>query len=160
MPVRRAECYINRCRNEQGHDAMFAFYHSGVNPADLKSSLTGFFFGSCFQETNNDFDDPQAIPNYNKSMATRVSQFFQFKGPLLHADTACGSSLSAFNEAVSRSLRNLYRLLRLPARKSSCISLITTLASFAASCNACWALRSSNCRWIKHTFQATRVTPI
>ena len=34
-----------------------------------------------------------------KNIVTRVSRYFQFKGPIMQADSACGSSFSSFAEA-------------------------------------------------------------
>lgn len=33
-------------------------------------------------------------------MITRVSNYYDFKGPIHHSDTACNSSLNALNDAI------------------------------------------------------------
>ena len=71
----------------------------GVNPATLRGSCTGFYFGTCFQETHTAFDDPMVAPSQIRTLATRVSRHFQFRGPIVQTDTACGSSFTALNEA-------------------------------------------------------------
>jgi fatty acid synthase len=40
------------------------------------------------------------LPNVPKSCVQRVASFFDFRGPFIHSDTACNSSLNALNEAV------------------------------------------------------------
>lgn len=76
-----------------------AIVDSGVNPAALRGSCTGFYFGTCFQETHTAFDDPMVAPSQIRTLATRVSRHFQFRGPIVQTDTACGSSFTALNEA-------------------------------------------------------------
>jgi len=76
-----------------------AIVDSGVNPASLRGSNTGFYYGSCFQETHTDFDDPMKAPPKIRTLVARVSRHFQFKGPIIQTDTACGSSFTALNEA-------------------------------------------------------------
>ena len=71
----------------------------GIDPESLKGTKTGFYFGSCFQETNCQFDDASAVPSKIRTLVTRISRHFQFKGPIVQADTACGSSFSALVEA-------------------------------------------------------------
>ena len=65
----------------------------------MKGSNTGFFFGSCFQETHCEFDDPTRTPAKIRTLVTRVSRHFELKGPIVQTDTACGSSFSALAEA-------------------------------------------------------------
>lgn len=77
-----------------------ALVDAGHDPIMLRDTSTGFYWGSCFLETHGDFDDPMRIPAVARSMISRVVQFYGFKGPLIHTDTACNSSLNAFNEAV------------------------------------------------------------
>ena len=72
---------------------------TGLDPETLKGSNTGFFFGSCFQETHCEFDDPTKTPAQIRTLVTRVSRHFQFKGPIVQTDSACGSSASALAEA-------------------------------------------------------------
>lgn len=67
----------------------------------MRGTNTGFFFGSCFQETNAQFDDPTANPGQMKNIITRTSTHFDFKGPVVQTDTACGSSFSVFCEAYN-----------------------------------------------------------
>lgn len=55
--------------------------------------------GTCFQENNCQFDDPSYVPEKIRALVTRVSRHFQLKGPIVQADTACGSSFSALVEA-------------------------------------------------------------
>ena len=70
-----------------------------MNPESLKGTKTGFYFGSCFQETNCQFDDPTIVPTKIRTLVTRISRHFEFKGPIVQTDTACGSSFSALVEA-------------------------------------------------------------
>lgn len=77
------------------------FSPTGVDPESLKGSNTGFFYGSCFQETHCQFDDPTMTPEKIRTLVTRVSRHFQFKGPIVQTDTACGSSFSALAEAFT-----------------------------------------------------------
>ncbi|KAI1293571.1 Fatty acid synthase [Halotydeus destructor] len=76
-----------------------ALVDAGVDPNSLKGSNTGVYMGQCFVETHEDFDDPNKAPEMMRQSVTRISNHFEFKGPVLLVDTACGSSLSAFNEA-------------------------------------------------------------
>ena len=80
--------------------SLFNLLSIGIDPESLKGTKTGFFWGSCFLETHGDFDDPIKIPNTLRSMISRVSNFFDFKGPIHHSDTACNSSLNALNDAI------------------------------------------------------------
>ncbi|KAI1292281.1 Fatty acid synthase [Halotydeus destructor] len=76
-----------------------AMLDAGVDPKSLKGTKTGVYLGQCFVETHEDFDDPQRAPEMMRQSVTRIANHFEFKGPILLVDTACGSSLSAFNEA-------------------------------------------------------------
>ncbi|KAI1303585.1 Fatty acid synthase [Halotydeus destructor] len=76
-----------------------AIVDAGMDPESLRGSSTGFFLGSCFQETHNDFDDAARVPNQFRTMVTRVSRHFGFRGPIVQTDTACGSSFTALNDA-------------------------------------------------------------
>jgi acyl transferase domain-containing protein len=73
----------------------------GVDPYSLKGTNTGFYFGSCFQETNCILNEPTKTPGRPQALVTRVSRHFQFRGPIVQTDTACGSSFTALAEAYS-----------------------------------------------------------
>lgn len=73
----------------------------GVDPASLKGTNTGFYFGSCFQETNCQLNDPTKCPAKIPALVTRVSRHFQFRGPIVQTDTACGSSFTGLAEAYA-----------------------------------------------------------
>ena len=73
----------------------------GLDPESLRGTNTGFYFGSCFQETNCQLNDPTKTPAKAPALVTRVSRFFQFRGPIVQTDTACGSSFTALAEAFS-----------------------------------------------------------
>jgi len=78
-----------------------AIVDAGVDPESLKGSNTGFFYGSCFQETHCQFDDPTMTPAKIRTLVTRVSRHFKLRGPIVQTDTACGSSFSALAEAFT-----------------------------------------------------------
>ncbi|KAI1278798.1 Fatty acid synthase [Halotydeus destructor] len=82
-----------------------AIVDAGVDPDSLRGSNTGVFQGSCFTEFHKDFKDAAATSKYLPNQVTGISKFFNLKGPLMHVDTACGSSFCALNEAF-RALKN------------------------------------------------------
>lgn len=73
--------------------------NSGIQPSELSGERTGLYWGSCFVEVHRDYEDPFRVPNIIRSMASRVTNYFNIKGPTVHTDTACNSSLNAVNEA-------------------------------------------------------------
>ncbi|KAI1303654.1 Fatty acid synthase [Halotydeus destructor] len=73
---------------------------AGLDPQELRGSNTSFFWGNCFLETHMDFDDPLRTPALERSNITKVSQFFDWRGPVMQADTACNSSLNAITMAL------------------------------------------------------------
>ena len=88
---------------------------SGVNPQTLRGSDTGVYIGfSTFgmpdgvpEETQPDSQNSMAeillwVPGNSKCLyANRVSFVLDFKGPSLVIDTACSSSMVAFNVAMN-----------------------------------------------------------
>lgn len=80
---------------------LYFFIQPGHRPEALAGPRTGFYWGFCFIEPHLDFDDPIKCPNLPRSLFTRVPLHFGFKGPVLRTDTACNSSLCAFDEAFN-----------------------------------------------------------
>lgn len=83
------------------NDFSFCLISKGLDPESLKGTNTGFYFGSCFQEVNCLYNDPTRVPGKAAAQVTRISKYFQFKGPIVQTDTACGSSFTALVEAFN-----------------------------------------------------------
>jgi len=82
-----------------------AIVDAGVDPKTLAGTNTGVFQGSCFVEFHKDFKDAAATSKYIPNQVTTLSRYLNLKGPMMHVDTACGSSFCALNEAF-RALKN------------------------------------------------------
>lgn len=91
-----------------------ALENSGLDIASLRGSKTGVFIGMDSLEyakaefLSNDTEDitPYSLFGFSQhSAAGRVSYFYDFKGPSLMCNTACSSSLTAMDIAVT-SLKN------------------------------------------------------
>ncbi|XP_074596262.1 fatty acid synthase-like [Brevipalpus obovatus] len=79
-----------------------AVVDAGIEVETLNGSNTGFYYGSCFHETDMAFEeDPLRMPRYQQNYTTLVSKALGLKGPIGQFDTACASSLSALNEAFT-----------------------------------------------------------
>ncbi|XP_074596261.1 fatty acid synthase-like [Brevipalpus obovatus] len=79
-----------------------AIIDAGIDPKSLNGSNTGFYYGSCFQETEMAlFEDPYTVPDHQHNYVSIVPQTYGLKGPIGQFDTACGSSFSALNEAFA-----------------------------------------------------------
>ncbi|XP_076267679.1 fatty acid synthase-like [Rhynchophorus ferrugineus] len=82
--------------------AMEAIFDAGLHPSDLEGSRTGVFVGSCFSETEQSLYKLRsfAITGVERSMlVNRLSYYLKLKGPSLICDTACSSSMFAFDHA-------------------------------------------------------------
>ena len=92
-----------------------ALLDAGENPEELKNSNTGVFIGidsfdyySISEVKEGSFDKIgpyTAIGVSQHTAAGRISYYYDWKGPAIVCNTACSSSLSALNCAVS-SLKN------------------------------------------------------
>ena len=82
-----------------------AFQHAGYSKKSLSNSKTGVFVGarmSTYETTGKQRDDQYrsyVTGNIANFIATRVSDFYNLKGPSLVVDTACSSSLVAVHYA-------------------------------------------------------------
>ncbi len=83
--------------------------NAGINPKDLKNSLTGVYMGVC----GNDYshlitksghaeavDKYYCTGNHYSIVSGRIAFFFGFHGPAISMDTACSSSVVALDAAV------------------------------------------------------------
>ncbi len=91
-----------------------ALLDAGEDPERLKNSKTGVFIGiDSYDYSLNEFnkDEYNEIGSYTimgvsqHAAAGRISYYYDWKGPAMVCNTACSSSLSALNCAVS-SLKN------------------------------------------------------
>lgn len=75
---------------------------SGVNPADLRGTKTGVFFGlHCNEFENAMADEPGFKSNgYYAQFAAKVAQYFDFRGLTITFDAACASGFVGFHNAV------------------------------------------------------------
>ncbi|XP_015782525.1 fatty acid synthase isoform X2 [Tetranychus urticae] len=84
------------------HEVVYeALWDAGHDPNDLRGSRTGFFLGSCYDDTLAGYreDDSKLRPYH--SFASRISYAYDWKGPVVLVDTACASSFSAFVEGLA-----------------------------------------------------------
>ncbi|NEP72540.1 MAG: type I polyketide synthase [Okeania sp. SIO2G4] len=90
-----------------------ALERSGINPQNLKGSLTGVFVGICSNDYTQkilslgyeQIDAYLATGNNHSAASGRISYLLGLKGPNLAVNTACSSSLVSIHLATS-SLRN------------------------------------------------------
>ncbi|MBQ9894376.1 MAG: amino acid adenylation domain-containing protein [Ruminococcus sp.] len=91
-----------------------ALLDAGEDPEKLKNSKTGIFIGidsSDYTRAVFGSGDPENIGSYTlmgisqHTAAGRISYYYDWKGPAIACNTACSSSLSALNCAIS-SLKN------------------------------------------------------
>ena len=83
-----------------------AIMDASINPRELSGTRTGVFIGACGSDfmTNNlnaldKMNGYEATGGANSMFANRISYTFNLKGPSLTVDTACASSLTAFDLA-------------------------------------------------------------
>ncbi|ESO84944.1 hypothetical protein LOTGIDRAFT_235996 [Lottia gigantea] len=84
-----------------------ALVDAGVNPNSIRGSRTGVFIGVSTSDAGEAWSaDPEKLVGYSMTgccramFANRLSYFFDFKGPSYAIDTACSSSMLAFDEAL------------------------------------------------------------
>lgn len=84
-----------------------AIVDAGINPTDTKGSKTGVFIGVSDSESSEFWtQDPEQINGYGLTgccramFPNRISYTFDFNGPSYAIDTACSSSMFAFQQAV------------------------------------------------------------
>ncbi|XP_053213860.1 fatty acid synthase-like [Panonychus citri] len=83
------------------HEVVYeALWDAGHDPNDLRGSRTGFFLGSCYDDTLAGYreDDSKLRPYH--SFASRISYAYDWRGPVVLIDTACASSFSSFVEGL------------------------------------------------------------
>lgn len=82
---------------------------AGMNPATMRGSNTGVFFGlHCNEFENAMADDPNFKSNgYYAQFAVRVAQYFDFRGITLTFDAACASGFVGLHSAVQALNDNL-----------------------------------------------------
>lgn len=75
---------------------------AGVNPATLRATNTGVFFGLHCNEFENEMaDDPAFKSNgYYAQFAVKVAQYFDFRGLTVTFDAACASGFVGLHNAV------------------------------------------------------------
>ncbi|XP_074599538.1 fatty acid synthase-like [Brevipalpus obovatus] len=76
-------------------------WDAGYNPNDLRGSRTGFYVGSCYDDTLAAWreDDSKLRPYF--SFPSRISYAMDWHGPVVQIDTACASSFSCFMEGLT-----------------------------------------------------------
>lgn len=86
--------------------AVEAFDDAGVDPAELRGSVTAVHIGVYAQSYGAlqsrdvaSIDAPTAMGNTGTVVANRISYHFDLRGPSLTVDTACSSSLVAVHQA-------------------------------------------------------------
>lgn len=85
-----------------------ALVDAGVNPSEVRGSRTGVFIGVSDSESSEFWTaDPDQINGYGLTgccramFPNRISFTFDFNGPSYAIDTACSSSMFAFQQAVA-----------------------------------------------------------
>lgn len=75
---------------------------AGINPASLRGTNTGVFFGfHCNEFENVMVDDPAFKSNgYYGQFATKVSQYFDLRGITVTFDAACASGFVGLHNAI------------------------------------------------------------
>lgn len=75
---------------------------AGVNPASLRGSRTGVFFGLHCNEFENAMADDPAFKSsgYYAQFAVKVAQYFDFRGITVTFDAACASGFVGLHNAV------------------------------------------------------------
>lgn len=75
---------------------------AGVNPADIRGTNTGVFFGlHCNEFENALADDPAFKSNgYYAQFGVKVAQYFDFRGLTITFDAACASGFVGLHNAV------------------------------------------------------------
>jgi len=75
---------------------------AGINPANLRGTNTGVFFGlHCNEFENAMADDPAFKSNgYYAQFAVKVAQYFDLRGLTVTFDAACASAFVGFHNAV------------------------------------------------------------
>lgn len=75
---------------------------AGVNPATLRGSKTGVFFGLHTNEVENiTYDFEQHVSNgYYAQFAVKIAQYFDLRGTTITFDAACASGFVGFHNAV------------------------------------------------------------
>ena len=89
-----------------------AIIDAGYNPTELRGTQTGVFVGNMFMEaleaTSNDTKSRYVgyglTSACDSMLSNYLSFYFDFKGPSLTVNTACSSSLTAFDLAVKSPL--------------------------------------------------------
>jgi len=91
-----------------------AIEHAGYSSASLRGSLTGIYLGytggtdsyyDLIKEVEPEYAVMAYAGNLSSIIASRVAHLFDLKGPSMLIDTACSSSMVAFNLAC-QALRN------------------------------------------------------
>ncbi|XP_074605350.1 fatty acid synthase-like [Brevipalpus obovatus] len=62
---------------------------------------TGIFIGSFMDDTERRLRSSKEYESYFPMFASKVSEYFHFTGPTVRVDTACASSVSAFQLAIN-----------------------------------------------------------
>lgn len=67
---------------------------------------TGLFIGSFTDDTERRLRSSKEYESYFPMFASKVSEYFHFTGPTVRVDTACASSVSAFQLAINSIMSN------------------------------------------------------
>nr|CAH7737538.1 unnamed protein product [Callosobruchus chinensis] len=87
--------------------AIEAVIDAGLHPGDMQNQRCGIFVGACFSESERNAYLVNVQPEFpmigylRSQIAHRIGYYLKTKGPAMITDTACSSSMIAFENAFS-----------------------------------------------------------